>query len=805
MSKLYALVIVDVPAMQTNHPYTYLVPKQLHDQVAVGKRVIVGFGKGDRHVQGFIVDLREDLPTQAGVTLKEVQEVLDLEPVITQEGLQLADWLADHTFAFKIRCLQVLLPNALKAAYNKTLKRLQPLDDPQIDALFGQSDEIDLAQLPAQFQNQIIHYRHQGKVEIIYHVKDKVAKKQVPAFKLLLTSEQLDQVAVSPRATKQLAMRDYLKTLEFAKLYLQKPAQAASGLTSADFRTAAKKGWLEQSQVEQYRDPYADKNITATKPLELTPDQNFAVKSVQAHIDQKDNRTFLLQGVTGSGKTEVYLQMMAYALKQGRQALMLVPEISLTPQMMRRVKGRFGDLVAVMHSGLSAGERYDEWRRIERKEARVVIGARSAIFAPLDNIGIIIMDEEHEASYKQDEMPRYHARDVALWRARYHHCPVVLGSATPSLESRARAMKNVYTWLTLPKRVNGQALPKVELIDMRNEGKYAPVPDISNTMLNAIKDRLIKGEQTVLLLNRRGYSSFVMCRECGYVLKCPNCDVSLTLHMDSHSMRCHYCGHEEAIPQTCDSCHSRKIRYYGTGTQKVEEQLQGLLPTARIIRMDVDTTRKKGAHERLLQAFGNKEADILLGTQMIAKGLDFPDVTLVGVLNADTALDLPDFRASERTFQLLTQVAGRAGRAQKAGQVLIQTYNPQHYAIQLAKGQDYERYFQTEMGFRHRVGYPPYYYTIQITASYDNEAATAKKMFTIAGELGKILSPQAQVLGPTPKAIMRIKNRYYYQLVIKYKHEPLLEDYLKGLLIQAQTEEKKGLKLVIDRDPLNFI
>ena len=485
---------------------------------------------------------------------------------------------------------------------------------------------------------------------------------------------------------------------------------------------------------------------------------------------------------------------------------MLVPEIALTPQMVERFKGRFGESVAVLHSGLSQGEKYDEWRKIEREEAQVVVGARSAIFAPLKNIGLIIIDEEHESSYKQDETPRYHARDLAIWRSKYHHCPIVLGSATPSLESRARAQKGVYQLLQLNHRAKAAAqLPAIEIVDMREEFQNHRTSTFSANLQEKIQNRLDKKEQTVLLLNRRGYSSFVMCRDCGFVLPCPNCDISLTLHMDTRSMRCHYCGHEEPIPNRCPNCGGNKIRYYGTGTQKVEEELRELYPQARTLRMDVDTTRRKGAHEQILQKFGAKEADILLGTQMIAKGLDFPEVTLVGVLNADTSLNLPDFRSSEHTFQLLTQVSGRAGRAEKAGEVVIQTFNPQHYAIELAKKQNYEQFYQQEMHVRHRGGYPPYYFTVKITASHPEEQVAAKKIFQIANQLKEVLSPQSLLLGPTPSMILRVKNRYYYQLIIKYKHEPNLPHVLDEILNGSQKEQRQGLFVAIDNEPLNFI
>ena len=538
----------------------------------------------------------------------------------------------------------------------------------------------------------------------------------------------------------------------------------------------------------------------------MNAEQQVAVETILQSVQEQQSQTYLLEGITGSGKTEVYLQVIAEVLNQGKTAIMLVPEISLTPQMVQRFKSRFGEHVAVMHSGLSQGEKYDEWRKIERGEAEVVVGARSAIFAPIENIGVIIIDEEHEASYKQEETPRYHARDLAIWRSEYHHCPVVLGSATPSLESRARAQKNVYQRLRLTQRANQAAtLPTIDVVDMRQEVENGNVSSFSMSLQEKLQERLEKNEQSVLLLNRRGYSSFVMCRDCGYVLPCPNCDISLTLHMDSKTMKCHYCGHEERIPYRCPNCGQDKIRYYGTGTQKVEEELQTLLPDSRILRMDVDTTRRKGAHEKILRTFGEGQADILLGTQMIAKGLDFPNVTLVGVLNADTALNLPDFRSSERTFQLLTQVSGRAGRAEKPGEVIIQSFNPEHYAIQLAKAQDYEDFYTKEMYIRHRGNYPPYYFTVQITASHPEENEAAKQMFQIATKLKQGLSPQAILLGPTPNAIMRVNNRYFYQVIIKYKQEPMLQPLLKEILTDTQRATARGLKLSIDAEPMNFI
>ena len=803
----YAQVIVDVPAMQTNRPYTYELPQELQDQAQVGMRVIVPFGKGERQIQGFIVGLTDEY--ELAIAPKRVTSLMDLAPVLNNEALQLADWLAQKTFSFKIRCLQVMLPNVMRASYSKSLRLLSAVELPQeLNSLFagGSEIEFDESKLSAQQLNKLAQMRQAGHLEVVYHVKDRAKAKLVGVVTSLVDEQNYTQFKAKVRknAHKQLELLEFLYQNPHQS-FLQTKLQADLQVSLNQLKKAAQQGWLKLAQQERYRDPYGDKTLQVTTPKQLTPEQQRAVEQIDQAITAKNATTFLLEGVTGSGKTEVYLQAIAHALSQGRSALMLVPEISLTPQMVQRVKERFGKDVAMLHSALSDGERYDEWRRIERKEAKVVVGARSAIFAPLDDLGLIIIDEEHEASYKQEDMPRYQAWDVALWRGKYHSCPVVLGSATPDLATRARAQKGVYQQLNLTKRINGSSLPQVTLVDMREAVKTAPAPDFSQILLDQITERLARKEQVVLMLNRRGYSSFVLCRDCGFVLKCPNCDVSLTLHMDTHSMKCHYCGHEEAIPNRCPSCDSKKIRYYGTGTQKVQAELEKLLPEARILRMDVDTTRKKGAHERLLAKFGAHEADILLGTQMIAKGLDFPDVTLVGVLNADTSLSLPDYRSSERTFQLLTQVSGRAGRADKTGQVVIQTYNPEHYAIQLACRQDYEQFFFYEMNLRHLNNYPPYYYTIKITVSAKSEAEAAKESFAIKKGLDQCLSPQALVLGPTPSSILKIKNRFYYQLVIKYKQEPALEKYLQDLLLQSQSGEKKGIMVVIDREPVNFL
>ncbi|MHC5269352.1 primosomal protein N' [Enterococcus sp. LJL98] len=799
----YAEVIVDVPTMQTDQPYTYLVPEAWQAVIELGMRVEVPFGEGNRHIQGFVTGLSKQGP-QTTIPLKEIVRVIDLAPVVNTELLQLADYMKEVTFSFKITCLQTMLPAAMKAAYQKKF-RLLDLEHEVREKYFHQQTEIDWEVVEAAGALTLFKkLREQKVVELRYLVKEKVAKKMVRYVKSHITLENYSEIKACLRANalRQHQLLETLKTRpkETVAFYREQ------GLSTTHLNQGEKQGWLTFEDVESYRDPFENQSFPATQPWKLNTEQEAAVTRILAAQARKQATTFLLEGITGSGKTEVYLQVIAEVLTKGQTAMMLVPEIALTPQMVQRFKSRFGDAVAVLHSGLSQGEKYDEWRKIERGEAQVVVGARSAVFAPLKQIGVIIIDEEHEATYKQDETPRYHARDLAIWRSQYHHCPVVLGSATPSLESRARAQKKRYELLVLTKRAHETAqLPPVTIVDLKEEFAKKNTSTFSTLLQEKITDRLMKKEQIVLLLNRRGYSSFMMCRDCGYVLPCPNCDISLTLHMDIKKMCCHYCGHQENIPRRCPDCQKDKIRYYGTGTQKVEEELQARFPNARILRMDVDTTRRKGAHERLLKAFEAQEADILLGTQMIAKGLDFPNITLVGVLNADTALNLPDFRSSERTFQLLTQVSGRAGRGEKPGEVIVQTFNPEHHSIVLAQSQDYEAFYRQEMVFRHQSGYPPFFFTVKISASHPSEEVAAKKMYQIAEQLKQGLSEECRILGPIPSGVSRIKNRYHYQVLLKYKQEPQLQAILRQILETSQKDQRNNLSVAIDYEPLNFI
>mgnify|MGYP001341828798 CR=1 FL=1 len=796
-----ASVIVDVPAMQTDRPFDYLIPERWSSIIQPGMRVIVPFGP--RNVQGYVVKVKDH---SSFPQLKAIRELMDVVPVLNKELMDLADWLTETTLCYKISAYQAMLPAAMKAKYEKRFVVVdeEKIADAHIADLFRKKKEIswgegEKAGLLTSLQKEV----KAGTVELIYKVKSKGAKKTIRKIGTRLSAEELAKAAslLKGNASKQKRLIDIFRqnpeqTIA-AKELLEKAESPASSL-----QALINKGILYEEQEEVYRDPYAKTKFEKTDPLPLTDEQRKAISPIFAALEEKRHETFLLYGVTGSGKTEIYLQSIQKVLEKGKEAIVLVPEISLTPQMVHRFKSRFGDDVAVLHSGLSIGEKYDEWRKILKKEAKVVVGARSAIFAPFENIGIIIIDEEHETSYKQEESPRYHARDIAIKRAQYYNCPVILGSATPSLESYARAQKGVYHLLTLRNRMNQRALPEVEIVDMREELRAGNRSMFSRSLFEKLKDRLEKGEQTVLLLNRRGHSSFVMCRDCGYVAQCPHCDISLTYHHFSNEMKCHYCGYETIAPTACPECGSRYIRYFGTGTQKVEEELGKLLPEARVIRMDVDTTRKKGAHETLLRRFSEGRADILLGTQMIAKGLDFPNITLVGVLSADTMLHLPDFRSSEKTFQLLTQVSGRAGRHELQGEVVIQTYTPEHYSIQLAGQQDFERFYQREMIVRKLGGYPPFYYLALVNVSHEDPLIAASVTEKITKFIRSRLSNKTMVLGPTASPIPRINDRYRYQCLIKYKKEPKLADTLKAILEQYTGRGKYShLQIAVDINP----
>ena len=562
---------------------------------------------------------------------------------------------------------------------------------------------------------------------------------------------------------------------------------------SSSINTIIKYGFASIIYEECKR--YKYDGISNYKRVNLTDKQRLVSDTIISSFGKSD--TFLLYGVTGSGKTEVYMDVIEKAINNGKSAIMLVPEIGLTPQIVGKFISRFGNVISVLHSKLSDSERYDEYRKITNGESKIAIGTRSAIFVPFNNIGVIIIDEEHTSSYKQDNNPRYSAINVAEWRSKYHNCPLVLGSATPSLESFAKAGNHVYKLLSLTERAGGSVLPSVNIVDMKEEVKKGNFI-LSDILKNKIGEVLDRGEQAIILLNRRGYSSTISCKECGYVYKCPNCDITYTYHKSSNNLKCHYCGYSMVLPNKCSICGSDNLKDYGLGTEKLEETLNSLY-NARIVRMDVDTTSKKGQHQKIIDDFGEHKYDILIGTQMIAKGLDFPLVTLVGVVSVDSSLMAPDFRASENTFQLLSQVAGRAGRSTSKGEVIIQTYNPDHYSIMLAKDHDYLKFYKEEMSIRKMLKYPPYYYLALVSiSSRDYEGG-----FKEANKIGNYLRSKlgnSIILGPTTSSAFKINNIYHYQIIIKYQKEDNLINTLNFIIDMYKNNNK--IDVEVDFNPI---
>lgn len=586
------------------------------------------------------------------------------------------------------------------------------------------------------------------------------------------------------------------KQVELLELIYENGTTLKKEVNSSSLKKLLELGLVKEVKRSEYRINPID---ILSDEYKLNNEQESAFNKIKESFNT--NKTFLLHGITGSGKTEVYMHLISEVIKQDKCAIMLVPEISLTTQIVERFYSRFGSDVAIFHSSLSDGEKYDEYKKIMNGEVHVVVGTRSAIFTPVKSLGLIIIDEEHSTNYKQENNPKYHALDMAKWRSNYHNCPLILGSATPSLETMARAQKGVYEYLTLNKRIGSSILPKINIVDMSLEYKKRNMI-LSEELQVKIMKTLEKQEQVMLLINRRGYSTFMTCLSCGFTYKCPHCDISLTYHKSSNHLRCHYCGYTVIKSDICPNCHEKAIGDYGLGTEKVEEFVSKLYPSYKVVRMDTDTTSRKGMHSKIIKAIENHEYDIIIGTQMIAKGLDFPRVTLVGVINADESLNIPDFRSGEATFSLLTQVSGRAGRSDLRGEVIIQTFNPDNKTLQYVKGNDYLGNYTYEMNVRHMLNYPPYCYLISMKITSKEYEEARNEANKIAVYLRKELASTSIVLGPTTASPFKINNNYRFQVIIKYKKDPNLNKTLE--FIDKQYSINKKISLDIDIDPLRI-
>ena len=717
---MYVDVLVELKIKKIDQTYTYSVPANLQNEIEIGKRVLVPFN--NQKLEGFILDIKNEVDFKT----KDIISVIDENPVLNDELIELGNYISKKTIVNKITAYQTMLPAALKAKKNT-----------------------------------------------------KINKKYISVLELVDKNYESKN-------------ENQLKILELFKNNNQVLKKVCTDISLSSTNTLLKNNILKETKVEEYR---LKNNIEKQENKIILNEEQ---KSVINSVELNKFKPYLLHGITGSGKTEVYMNLIEKVLNDKKQAIVLVPEISLTPQLVNIFRKRFGNDIAILHSGLSNGEKYDEWRKIERKEVNVVIGARSAIFAPFTNLGIIIIDEEHSSTYKQENNPKYSAIDIALWRSKKYNIPLILGSATPSIESYTRALQNIYTLLIMKNRVNNN-YPKTILVDMKDEIKKGN-KIISSMLDEKIKDRLEKNEQIIILLNRRGYTTITTCKNCGYTDKCPHCDIPLTYHKTSNMMRCHYCGYAHKMITICPECKSESIDNFGMGTQKLESILNEKY-AARIIRMDQDTTTTKGSHEQIINDFKNHKYDILIGTQMISKGLDFPNVTLVGVINGDASLNIPDFRSAERTFQLLNQVAGRSGRGVLPGEVIIQGFNVDHYSIVKACNNDYIGFYNEELKIRKVLKYSPYYNLclIKIKSKNYNEALTESNK--IIKHLKDKNIENTIVLGPTPALIPKINDIYNIQIIIKFKNTGILMKELEFINNYYRTSK---VVVEIDINPIRI-
>jgi primosomal protein N' (replication factor Y) (superfamily II helicase) len=742
---IFVEAVLPIPLRRS---FTYRLPPGMSGTVKPGARLMLPFGR--RELTGYAVDVHAELPADVEIDeskIKDVIQVLDEEPLITPEILELTRWTADYYASFWGEMLKAALPAGINS--------------------------------------------------------EKVKPKRRKSVRLLPTHQAESATALNEQHR---AILDLI-TANSGQMYFTDVLEKA-GSSASPINTLVKRGFVEIFVDDEMRDPLAGAELPDGLDLTLTTEQQSALDEILSALQNDGIYTgFLLHGVTGSGKTEVYMRAMREALDLGRSSLMLVPEIALTPLFSRRLRAVFGSDVAILHSNLSMGERFDEWRRIRRGDARIAIGTRSAVFAPLENIGLVIVDEEHDPSYRQHESPFYNARDVGVMRAHLAGAVAVLGSATPAMETFYNAQTGKYNYLRLPERIGGRGLAAAELIDMREVFKVAgkDVP-LSPKLLQAINETFDRGEQTIILLNRRGFSQFVLCRTCGETLKCNNCDITLTFHRSADKLICHYCNHRESTPRLCPHCQSEYLYFVGEGTENIADQLVRKFSAMRIARVDRDTMAHKGEMEDVLLKFANGGIDLLVGTQMIAKGHDFPNVTLVGVISVDIGLGLPDLRSAERTFQLVTQVAGRAGRGQRPGRVLVQTYYPEHYALKHAKEQDYRGFYTEEIKFRERLAYPPFTVLASIMIKHRDYAYAERNAKMLRRCLDIVNKDRSlRVLGPAPASLSRLKNEYRLQMIIKAAGRKQLRDALNIAIAEAEERGCDLRTINVEIDPVNLM
>jgi len=798
-------VAVGLPVSKTFH---YRIPDKMKGSLQVGMRVLVPF-KG-RKVTGFVLDLLDHPPQGIEEKLREVDDLLDDVPLIDPQWLRFCRWIS----TYYLYPLGEVIKTGLPPGLNLKSELILGLTQEGMDGLSKGGLEPNQERI----LSEIGKFGKVGLRKILKIFPEEVSRSQLFSWKtkgLLNIDAEVEDKEVKPKFEKMLqhrggeAVRSLSKKQTEILKWIEEKGEVPYSELSKKFKSPSKaiqslhvSGLIAISFKEVLRDLSARPELKAYPKPELTSHQEIVLHEILKGIHSKRFSPFLLHGVTGSGKTEIYLRAIEEVLNQGREAIVLVPEISLTPQILSRFKDRFGENLSLLHSGLGRGERYDQWRRIWKGEVKIALGARSAIFAPFKKVGIIVVDEEHEPSYKQEEKLKYHARDLAVVRAKQDEATLLLGTATPSLESFYNAEKGKFHLLSLPERIKGKPLPRVEVVDIKGEGGL-----LSEKVKMALQKNMEAKKQSLLFLNRRGFAQFILCPDCGFTFKCPNCSVTLTHHLKDHSLRCHYCDYRISAPGSCPQCQGDRLKGMGIGTERLEQEIRDLFPGARVSRMDRDTTSRRRAHQQILKGLESGKIDILVGTQMIVKGHDFPNVTFVGVVSADTSLHFPDFRSSERTFQLLTQVAGRAGRGEVLGEVIIQTFNPDHYSILRAKDHDFIGFYQEECQFRKALDYPPFSRLINFRLTGNSEKGTE----TMAEELGKVgrtllkkkYPKGMEILGPSAAPFTKMKGKFRWQMLVKGKSSQALHQFAQALASHMEAQTKgRGVHLDIDVDPV---
>ena len=798
---MYAQVIIDANHAEVDRVFDYRVPAQWEEEVCVGLRVMVPFGQRNTKREGYVIALTETTEVPEG-KIKGIVEILDEgRPILTPSILELAKWMKKEYFCTLNQCLQAVMPAGIRtksvwyAELTGQTSELSEKEQQMIDVLEEQGGAVPLRELEQIFGNRteyILRCLQEKKVVRLHQKTTRSTYKKEKRYVSLTENEKL-LAGAKEKAAKDKRLAGQLRVLSAIcpgeSLSVEELKEKAA-VTDSPIHTLLQKGILVEQRRQEKRDVFQLEDYTPTQPFYPTSEQAQALTLLREEEQKAQKRPVLLHGVTGSGKTEIYMQLIEHVIMEGKQAIVLVPEISLTPQIMERFISRFGKRVSVTHSRLSLGERLDQWRKARDGEISIIIGPRSALFMPFSNLGVIVMDECHESSYISDVTPKYHTREVARKLSELTGALLVMGSATPDIDSYHRAVTGEFLLLQLKERTKGSRLPEVFVTDMRKELENGNRSAFGLPLQQAIRENLEKGQQTMLFLNRRGYSTFVSCRKCGEALTCPSCNVSYTYHASDKALVCHYCGKEVPVPKTCPSCGSHYIRYFGTGTQKIEEETRRLFPEASVLRMDADTTTGKNGHARILELFGKGKADILIGTQMIAKGHDFPNVTLVGILAADLSLNLGTYQAAETCFQLITQAAGRAGRGELAGRVFIQTYQPENHAIRMAAAQDYEGFYQEEILLRQAMEYPPFshIFSVLITGEMEQEVILA------AQRLGAYMNHYAEragctVVGPAPAPLPKFRGEFRWQIFAKGTDA----DRLKAFVLYTVEQTKKDV------------